>query len=110
MAVKVGVTHSERYYSGTSPTPSPTLVATSSRPVVETTVVVVSGEGEGEGKMKQLSQSDKIALGVGLSIPLLGILVSVLVWRYPPRKYFSSRGSVMAWLRGTDGEQDAAIY
>ena len=96
-----GIAAKSGAYPGRLPSFPPTVAGT---PTGTETVLVVAGNGEG-AKGKELTQGDKIALGVGLSIPLLGILVSVLIWLYPPRRYFSNRGSVMAWLRGTVSEE-----
>ncbi|KAH7349065.1 hypothetical protein BKA66DRAFT_576057 [Pyrenochaeta sp. MPI-SDFR-AT-0127] len=74
--------------STTMPTPVETdrPIATVTA-VIEKTVIsepssasskeILGSEGGG------LSRSDRIALGTGLGIPLLGILITILIWRHP---------------------------
>jgi hypothetical protein len=47
------------------------------------TATATASSQDNNGGGGGLSGGDKIALGVGISLPLAGLIVAVLAWRYP---------------------------
>ncbi|KAH8689783.1 hypothetical protein GQ44DRAFT_798273 [Phaeosphaeriaceae sp. PMI808] len=63
----------------------PGVTVTATATIEVTNFPLPSSNGNPRSDSGGLSRSDSIALGTGLGIPLLGIIITILIWRHPRR-------------------------